>query len=186
MEPHISAFDESVIESLLRALERRLRRAFPSTDATLVHDGAVDALLDYRQRPERFDPGRGLSLAAYLYCCAWRNVDDLVRARARRLARERDFARLSTVTALRNGHTRGVDVHWLPGVLHDARVTPTEADAIRAWLLEGSRSEYLAVILGCHQQTLSEQRRSVKQFKDRMIKRLRRAVQQGRQEKSRG
>lgn len=79
---------EEIIRLLLPELRARLRRRFPSNAEDWIDRAIEDALLEYRARPGRYAPKRGLSLDAYLEYNASRNVLNAIDSARRRLAHE--------------------------------------------------------------------------------------------------
>ena len=69
------------------SLTRQLATSYRTTDADLIHDAIVTALLDHAERPERFDPSRR-SLGGYLRMAAERDLLNLRAKHRRRLERE--------------------------------------------------------------------------------------------------
>jgi hypothetical protein len=70
---------EELAANLMLQLRQRLRAAFPSVDAALVHDAAVDAILVYLAHPERFDGTRGTALDQFAFVVSWRRLANSVR-----------------------------------------------------------------------------------------------------------
>jgi DNA-binding response OmpR family regulator len=59
---------EQICALLLPALVRALSARFRTVDLELVHDAVVDAILDYRANPARYDPSRGSH--SFVGCCS--------------------------------------------------------------------------------------------------------------------
>jgi RNA polymerase sigma-70 factor (ECF subfamily) len=173
-----------VAEDLLPILNRRLRGAFRMVPQDAISDAAVDAIMDYISRPTRFDPARG-RLDAFLFQAAWRNVSDSLESIAARISRETRYAHAASLLAppvlLTSDHDSagsGVedpDLDTLLQVLaRDERSSEVERVAVRLWAEGERRSEVFAALLGLDHRPPDEQRREVKRFKDRLVKRLRR------------
>ena len=175
---------DAAIERLLPVLVHLVRRAFPRTDEELIVNAVEDALIEYSTRPEQFDRSRGVPLVAFLRLAAVRNTANLVRGESRRVARER--ALLEDRHALRAEASPVVDqwhdpVHSsaLQSALADA-VRPEEQLAVTLWLKGERRTNVIAVALGVDRLGLAEQRRTVKQLKDRIRRRLERLLRPAR------
>src|SRR5690349_19382472 len=65
---------------------------FPDHDADRVHDGALNALLDYCKHPSTFDQRGAAALKAFLLKAAWCNADNLIASERRLKERERKVA----------------------------------------------------------------------------------------------
>jgi RNA polymerase sigma-70 factor, ECF subfamily len=168
---------EELAEILLPSLCRQLRRAFPRSAHDIINDAVVDAIIGYGRDPSTFDPFRGPSLERFLYHVSWRNMADLLKAGARRLARETEYARQVT-DQNRDTHIGGntafnaSDGQSTWRLADAAGVVGRERAALRCWLDGETRTAPLAAALGAAGLTPSEQRREVKRFKDRVLKRL--------------
>lgn len=75
---------EWIVADLLPSLRQRLRPAFLKTPKDWIHDAVVDALLEYRARPARYDASRGMTLSGYLLFAARRNLLNRLDSEARR------------------------------------------------------------------------------------------------------
>lgn len=172
-----------IAEIFLPELLRRLPRIFPTvTDQHLIASCAEDALLEYLERPEKFDPARG-SLLTYL----------------RLLARSRLLNELGRKTAAGRQEVVAVEeaetVYEVAGVAEwdeavrlseqeteqqiAAKLLPIVTDQIDRrvlnLMLEGVRETgAYAAVLGITEQPMTEQQRIVKQHKDRIRKLVRR------------
>jgi hypothetical protein len=165
---------EAIAEDVLPRLRRQLRRAFRRTTDDVLQDAAEDAVMDYARCPQRFDASSDESLDRCLYRAAWRNVADSVDADAKRRTRE---ARYVNETAPRGRAPEmtepsgSIDAD-LPRLILELAVSDTEREALRC-VLTGERSmERLAQALGVGALPILDQRRTVKQFKDRILKRI--------------
>jgi len=76
---------------ILPPISDSLQRRF-TADPDLIHDGALDALLAYWQKPEAYDPSRGVPLSLYLLEVARRRVSNLLRSERRLKKREETAA----------------------------------------------------------------------------------------------
>jgi RNA polymerase sigma-70 factor (ECF subfamily) len=168
---------EELAEVLLPLLRRQLSRAFTTNADDIVNDAVIDSLIEYGRNPSIFDPLRGRPLERFLYHLSWRNAADSVKARMRRVAREEEYARLITIqnhtsSIGGNGDTDTYSVESDRWRLLSIAATEPERAALRCWLDGERRTVPLAAALGAANLPISEKRREVKRFKDRVLKRL--------------
>jgi RNA polymerase sigma-70 factor (ECF subfamily) len=172
--------DDSVLDELaaelLAQLLPRLRRGFPHAPQDVVVEAVEDAILEYVAQPAQFDPLRGLSIGQFLTMVARRNLMNALAKEAARKVREARYASVQPTRMV------PADTDPVPDARVRARLLAATADnaerrALVAWL-EGDRSTVgLAKSLGLSHLPSIEQRREVKRFKDRVVKRV---VRQGR------
>jgi len=170
-----TALDE-LLGHFIDVLPRRLSRHYRRAATDLLVDACDNALLDYAARPQQYDATFGVPLYNFLYRAAARNLVNLLEADRRRRAREAYYA------AQHNNEPTAVDTRQTS--IFDIDVTAAaravvgpghERDALIAWI-NGARPPALALALNLSHLPSSEQRREIKRFKDRMTKRLRRAL----------
>jgi RNA polymerase sigma-70 factor, ECF subfamily len=167
-----------LVEEILHSLLRDLRRAFHRVPFDLIVDAAEDALLDYAAHPDRFDVARQVPLAWFLRYAAIRNLRNLMRAEERRHAREAKYARdLTIIRPTRFSSTAHGPIDHLMrarvlAVAHD----DGERRALLRWLDGVRATSAFADALGITHLSPDEQRREVKRFKDRLLKRLSRTA----------
>jgi hypothetical protein len=164
-------------EELLQPTIRGLRAEFSRVTTDMIATAAVDAILEYGDRPHRYNPSRGLPLARFLLFAARRNLLNLLRDEATRRQREGEYAehcaRMRIVFPRQSSLSRRVwDIRQF--VLAVGR-DDLERRAILAWLDAGATDDVIAA-LELSETPLPEQRREAKRFKDRMLARLRRSV----------
>jgi hypothetical protein len=180
LHDRVIAGDPAALETIagraLPYLRRRLRRAFPRLGEDVVHDAVVDALMDYFLRPQPFDSASCEPVDHYLYRAAWRNADNALTAQRRRRDREERYAKANRpiasqpaaeVTAIGTEITARV----LEGAIDDA-----ERTAIECWFDGERRTASLARALGVSDRPMTERKREVKRFKDRLRKRFDRLI----------
>ena len=172
-------------ETFLPLLAGRLRRQFPTVDADQVHDAVVDALLNYIEHPQRYDPARG-SLAHYLTLSARGDVLNLLRRETRRSQRlvplEDGEDEVEVERRLRNSGVKTLEDLAVAAAtstqVNDLLQAVSRSDAdqhVLDLMLDGERdTAVFAEALGLQHLTVVEQRHRVKQHKDRLIKRLQR------------
>jgi CheY-like chemotaxis protein len=158
-----------VVPSLHRALSTRFGRV----PWDWLHDAAVDALLDYYRRPERFDPKRGVPLRKWLEYPARRNLLNRLALERRRRDHETKVSEseLEACPAPNASHDFDLD-NYLRSILPDC--TAAEYAALRLWICGERRTAVFAREAGADGLPSLEQRGVVKRLKDRLLKRLRR------------
>jgi RNA polymerase sigma-70 factor, ECF subfamily len=161
--------DRTVVEDLVRqlmdAVHSRLRRSFRYVPDADVWDATEDAILDYIVRPESFDASRGIALERFIHMAAWRNLANIVAASERRRAREDRHAPPPSCVVT-------TDPEPPAPQLSLCIVDPAERRAARLWLAGEKRTQPIAAALGMSSLSTGEQRREVKRFKDRLLKRF--------------
>lgn len=151
---------------------RRLRSK--GLDREVAGDLATDAIVEYATAPDRFNPLRS-SLLTYLAMIAHRDGLNLLRGRA---VASRNFRKLVELSAS-EGNNSDEQNH---AAMDAARImqkhgrqlaTSAEEEKILDLYLAGERdTATYAVALGAEHLGLEEQKALVKQYKDRIEKRL--------------
>ena len=167
-------------------LLRELCPKFPGLEAEEVSDVITDAMLSYAERPAQYQPDR-LPLDRYLRMAAYGDLLNLVRSKKRppklvpldpvahdrparnseQEAEERDDRRAAVLPA---------DKPWEAFMLTLVELFPDAQDReVIELMAEGEReSMRYEQVLGCGHLAVAEQRRQVKQAKDRIRLRLKR------------
>lgn len=180
---------EEIAELYLEPLSRRLSRASAAyLDPQIVEQAAIDALLDYLQHPQRYQPER-VPLDAYLLMAAKRDLKNALRSERRHTARaiplDGSAPAVELALAARNESVEevvmeNVDLE-LPAGLDRARALdlvlaafsdPIERRLLRLYLDGERRTAAYAAVLGIGDRPAGEQRQTVKRVKDRFEKRL--------------
>ena len=176
-------------EAYLELLVRGLRRRFPVRevpDETLLRDAATDALLDYVERPEQYDPDR-LALLPYLTMAAYGDALNALQKESRRTRRLISLdAALDPVEEAGHGGNEILralavedtiaydgDEERVRELMERVRAAvPDERDRrLLALLLDGVReTPPYAAILGVEHLPREEQQATVKRNKDRLKK----------------
>jgi RNA polymerase sigma-70 factor (ECF subfamily) len=175
-------------EMVLDPLCARVRRRFPSiTDATMIHDAVVDAVLTYAEQPERFDPSKR-GLLGYLMMSAEGDLKNALRARSRVEARRSDLEVVELAPSRGNKRSMSyrlsdrieeqvVDAMTTTVILKKVATVadnPSDAAALQM-LIDGERStDRFAEVFGLSHLDPAERKRAVKRHKDRLKKRLER------------
>jgi len=172
---------DAIAEDVLPRLRQALRRAFRRIADDTLQDAAEDAIMDYARCPQDFHPSSAESLDRCLYRAAWRNVANSLDSEVKRRRRE---SRYATETAREDATRRmsqfsdSIEGDLMRQILKLA-TNDGERTALACWLTGERRTEPLAQALGVGVLSIVEQRRTVKQFKDRILKRIRRRVRVG-------
>jgi hypothetical protein len=169
------AFDQ-LAEYLLPLLKRKLQHAFPAAIHDLICDAVEDAILEYGGRPSRFDPSRGVPLDHLLLCSARRNLQNLLQADSRRRIRERKYAEHVYHTLCRYQFPATFKTHSRAWLL-SAATNAMERDTLQRWLDGDSSTVTLAAALGFSDLSVEQKQKAVKQFKNRLVRRLRRKAE---------
>jgi len=173
---------EEAARLLLEPLTSVTQRAFPRLDAQVIADAVVDALLEYFVGPERAQERGVEHIQAYLQRAAWRNAANQYRGSKRRKFREQNWLQQSDVPDVEVSSPLGTLIEEEDAQAQSAKeaslmsLLPDDSDRLILRLrLAGERStEAFARALGVDNLTIHEQRKLVKQAKDRIDKFLRR------------
>lgn len=171
-----------ISEAFLPYVTGRLREAYPTLfDPHLVDTAAVDGLLDYLSRPEKYDPQLA-TLGKYLYMIARRDLLNLLSKHKRWSAPggkesveldagEREYPLDGELTVEERAFIRASPL-WAQ--LDHLITDPRERQALQL-MLDGERdTASFADALGLAGQTAEEQAAAVKRCKDRLKKTLQR------------
>ena len=173
-----------IAEAFLPAIVRSLAKGYPRLpDPHLIHTAADDALINLFEHPARFDPARG-DLFAYLRIRARSyllNSLDQQKGSQNKVV-ELDEAR--TVYEMEahdetDAETALISREFQAGVMRQLRQVFTDPADLRvvALLIEGVReTQAFAEVLGVADRPIEEQKRLVKQAKDRVNKILERKI----------
>ncbi len=173
---------EEVASQLLAPLTLQVSRKFPFTDEQIIFDGVTDAILDYCEKPQKFDATRGIPIDGFLHMAARKNVSNLLRGENRRKAREGRYGQASLETSVElsgsagNLLKRDKKIRVRPSLGEAMAILKNKKDQqIHKLRLQGERStRVFAQILGIDHLPTEVQRRQVKQAKDRIDKLLER------------
>ena len=177
-----------VAEVFMPLITRRLRRRFPRLgDSHLIDTAVEDALMNYFNRPQQYDPAKS-SLASYLYMSARGDLLNLLE----RDKRYTEHLRLVECVELDNSETEyGVEVKdefdlealilalnspvWQR--LSDLLPDPIDQEIVLL-MMEGMRkTSVYAEVLGISDHPVGEQAAIVKRHKDRLKKKVQRNIQ---------
>jgi len=164
----------------LREGSRRIR-----DDCTAL-DAATDAVLEFSKQPQTYDPSR-LTPWAYLRMAARRNLANTLRKESRHRNRILRFANVALHGAAGNKEVASPSTDLADQERARVRLDalsagpicamPAEDHAVLRLIADGERATGpFAAILGITSQPEHEQRRRVKQAKDRVLKRLTRSA----------
>jgi RNA polymerase sigma-70 factor (ECF subfamily) len=175
-------------ELVLDPLTTRLRASFPQVpDPALIDDAAADAVLNYAERPEQFDPSKR-GLFGYLQMSAGgdlKNALDVLRRRQRREEsldvvelhpdrRNRVSMASDYPTTLEDEVVSNLASQGLMAQVQAAAETPKDAKVLQLMIDGERRTDRFAEALGLDGLSPDERRRAVKRHKDRLKKRIER------------
>jgi DNA-binding response OmpR family regulator len=169
-----TAVDE-IVADLLPVLRQCLRARFPTVAGEMIHDAVVDALMEYRTHPTRYDPARGVPLGGYLLFAARRDLLNRLDAERRRAAREDITADgvLPEPAAIAPD-----DMLWSGGpsriALRHVAITEAERTVFQLWKRGERKTSVYASALRLDPLPIAEQRVRVNRIKDRVVRRIRR------------
>lgn len=182
---HPTAFAE-LCEAALPHLITFLRSQFPYDEPHLHEMVAIDCLLDYQAKPERFDPEK-LTLFGYLRMAARRDMLNAIDKKRRReqrlmsiddpashlqLSDEEDAKAQAELESWLQQHTDLSSQEILEAL--DSELEPADKKILML-MLEGVReSERYAEVMEISHWEEQDMRREVKRAKDRLAKQLRR------------
>jgi hypothetical protein len=183
VQERLLAGDRTAVGDLLLLLHDplvdELRCRFPRTDEQLLSDAAIDALLEHGAKPWQYTPSPH-GLHRFLVTAAWRNAANLCRGEGRLKARERKAgAAREKVVALDPAagmirQEERVEAERRRRAQLDALASSTDR-AIWELRLEGvQETARFAELLKITDRSEAEQRRQVKQHKDRIARFLQR------------
>jgi hypothetical protein len=167
------------VEPVARRAAARCRR-YGIVDDQVVHDGVIDALLEYCAHPARFDPLAGAPLEAFLAMAAARNILNGLQAEGRRKRREHIAGRHRAKRVDLDPGTQNQRVEELAKVrqrwehLLSSLADPADRHVLELWLQGVRSTTAFAAVLGVASLTPEGQRRAVKRAKDRIRKALQR------------
>jgi hypothetical protein len=123
---------EHELAELEQRLERYLKRSAHGCVDEMVHDAAVDTILEYIRRPAKFDRARGVPLERFLDGIAWRKLRDYTRSDAARRRREMEWGG-QVLAGSTNPEAQAIakELRWR---LESVGATRAERKAIRRWL----------------------------------------------------
>ncbi len=172
-----------VILAYLEALTRRLRQRFPDVkDETFIQDAVTDALFQYVQSPERFDPAKS-SLPSYLTMAARGDLLNSLRREQRRAARQVPLEAVAEATIPRNNLREDENPEASADRMAASRLMrcvlqevsdPRDREILELMLAGERKTTRYAKVLQIEDRSEGEQRKIVKRHKDRLKKRLQR------------
>ena len=173
---------------VLDPLVAHIRSRFPEVpDPTMIDNAVTDAVLNYAERPQQYDPSKR-GLLGYLRMAAAGDLRNAMDAFRRRQQREQSLdvvelephRRKRLSMAMRLSPTLEDDVmstiatQRLAAQVRKAAETPQDAQVLQLMIDGERRTELFAAALGLEGLSGDERRREVKRHKDRLKKRLQR------------
>ena len=172
---------DCIVADLLPSLRKRLRPAFLMTPKDWIHDAVVDALLEYRSRPARYEASRGMTLTGYLLFAARRNLLNRLDSEARRGRHETIASADSVPEPALAAPPLVPPSNDLPMAIAipENDFTEPERLVLQLWRAGERRTTVYAKALGLDSLPFSEQCVRVKRIKDCVVQRVRRWVRRG-------
>lgn len=173
-----AAFAEMFYDSLLQDVRRR---AGSGVDAILVEEAVGEALLDYHDSPERYDPRRA-SLQSYLSMAAYRDFQNAAAKERRVTGRQVSlfdpaFQEQDIVESQETIDSQ-LQEEKLWQLIDQVFPDPTERRVVMLILNKTRSPEPYAQVLGLCDLPYDERIREVRRVKYRITKRLRRGIAQ--------
>ncbi len=166
-----------------------LKHKFPSVDQELICNAATDTILDYTLYPSRFNPAK-LSLFGYLKMSADRDLRNLLEKEKRKTEHQQKLVEKilhEVVKPSIDSHKDlledsealipeeyGTNQDVIKQIIEEEFPTVIDRKLLQLILDGERRTSVYAEVLGIQDQDDVKQRRSVKQHKDRIKKRLER------------
>ncbi len=161
---------------LLVDVQRRLRRRFASYPDDWRWDAIVDALLEYRARPIRYDPSRGVPLNVYIVHASICNLLNRLDHERRRTVREADYILNAAECSVQDDRQPTIqgELSVMLQLLRPSTFSQSERRVLQLWLAGERNSEVYARAIGLNSAATSCQRATVRRIKERVLQRLRR------------
>lgn len=164
----------------------RLKRAFPRIkEETWIYDAAVNALLlNYALNPKRFNPEKS-GLFSYLFMSARGDLLNFLKQEGERKKREYGFESVeltvdnrNIMESLQSSRSKGpleiLEHREAIRLIESLIENPQDRDILELMVAGERRTAVFAQVLGLQDLSLGEQKKIVKQHKDRLKKRLER------------
>jgi hypothetical protein len=180
LDGDLVAPQELAVAFLPAVIERLKQRFSRLDDDSLMLDAAADAILSYAERPFLYDPDR-LRLLPYLVMSADGDLKNALRRQQRRAHRELPVANVELLIDARNpeqDEARLNEYAAVPAVEEIARRVrevvsdPVDQQLVDLMIQGERRTKAFARVLGITEMDIPQQRKIVKQHKDRLKKRL--------------
>ena len=177
--------DRALVNACVKPLYAILKRSYSLLPPEVVRDAAHDALIALIRQPEQYDSERG-TLLNYLVRIGKNKLADQVRACRRRSGETAVGGVVELAAAEENAYSGEGSTAWeLPA---GTDLASPEVEALLRTILPDPRDRLvwelicdgrtavaeLAVVLGISHLSVEEQRRQVKQHRDRVQKRVQR------------
>jgi hypothetical protein len=172
---------QELAAAFLLVVVDRLKQRFPGLDdESLIFDAATDAILSYAERPSQYKPD-GLRLLAYLVMSADGDLKNALRRHQRRAHRELSMSDVELLLDARNPeedkeaypeHAVGPEVNGVARRVREVIPDPVDQQFIDLMIQGERRTDAFAKVLGIADMEVKQQRKIVKQHKDRLKKRL--------------
>jgi RNA polymerase sigma-70 factor (ECF subfamily) len=172
---------QELATAFLPAVVERLKRRFPRLeDESFIFDAAADAILSYAERPSQYDP-QGLRLLSYLVMSADGDLKNTLQRHQRRTHREVPMRDVELLLDARNSegeevyseeHAAAPEVKEVGHRIREEIPDSVDQQLVDLMMQGERRTEAFARVLGITDMEVLQQRKLVKQHKDRLKKRL--------------
>jgi isopropylmalate/homocitrate/citramalate synthase len=173
------AFAELASTMYSSLVQNVCKRAGIHADAVLVEEAVGEALLDYHDRPDRYDPERA-GLHSYLAMAAYRDFQNAAAKEQRVKARQISLFD-PTLQEYMVGEQDTADSYLqaeeLWSIINETFSDPVERRLITLILNKTQALTAYAQVLGIEHLPAEEQRKQVQLVKNRLTRRLRRRVE---------
>lgn len=161
---------------LMEPVVQYLRTKFPRTDDHLLQQAAADAVLDYCEHPDRYNPALKNSLKQYIQMIAWRDAANLDRDERRQKRAHHEAAEdaKKNVRLVADDPSTG---KWMEDEVEAyLKLLPDERDRAFMRLVSSDVTDVrqLAESLGLERLPQAQMEREIKKAKDRIRATLRR------------
>ncbi|WP_426752949.1 RNA polymerase sigma factor [Myxococcus sp. Y35] len=166
---HSEAF-EVLMDPIIAAVTRARRCAYEE-----ARDAAIDAVIDYLEAPERFDPQRG-RLLAYLTQSAKNRVTDWQRSTFRRVLREEKFGCLFELLGMppKDSLENALEARRIVERIEKSNLGVVDRAFLELMLLGERSTQRFGEVLGLGPLPAVDIQREVKRNRDRITKWLER------------
>jgi RNA polymerase sigma-70 factor, ECF subfamily len=171
---------ELAVAFLPAVIDRLQQRFSRLDDESLMLDAAADAILSYAERPSQYSPDK-LRLLPYLVMSADGDLKNALRRQQRQAHRELPVNDVELLIDARNPeqdearpneHAAAPEVEEVARRVREVVSDPIDQQLVDLMIQGERRTEAFARVLGITEMGILQQRKIVKQHKDRLKKRL--------------
>lgn len=180
LDGDLVAPQELAVAFLPAVIDRLKHRFSRLDDESLMLDAAADAILSYAERPSQYNPDR-LRLLPYLVMSADGDLKNALRRQQRQARRVLPMGDVELLLDARNPeqdearpneHAAVPEVEEVARRVREVVSDPVDQQLVGLMIQGERRTEAFARVLGITEMGIPQQRKIVKQHKDRLKKRL--------------